>query len=137
MLYIIGSLRNPNVPKVAAELRANGFDVFDEWFSAGKYADDAWQAYERQRGHSFAEALDSPHARHVFYFDYAHLNNSDAVVLVAPAGKSAHLELGWALGQGKPGYVLLDGEPPRFDLMYRFCTGVFSTVIDLIEALEG
>lgn len=137
MIYIIGSLRNPRVPQVAAELRDAGYEVFDNWFAAGPEADDAWQAYERQRGHSFAEALKSPEAWNVFEFDYRHLDAATAVVLVAPAGKSAHLELGWALGQGKPGYVLLDGEPERYDVMYLFATAVCTSLRQLFSELEA
>lgn len=141
MIYLIGSLRNPRVPIVAQELRVAGFDVFDHWYAAGPEADDSWQAYERQRGHSFTQALGSPHAWNVFDFDRRHLEAASAVVLVAPAGKSAHLELGWALGQGKPGFVLLDGEPDRFDVMYLFADGVHTSVPalvrDLNDLLEG
>jgi hypothetical protein len=136
VIYLIGSLRNPRIPEVADQLRTAGHDVFDDWHSAGPDADDCWQAYEKQRGRSFAEALDGAHARNVFDFDKFHIAQSLAVVLVAPAGKSAHLELGWALGQGKRGYVLLDGEPERYDVMLRFATGVCTSMTDLLSHLE-
>jgi hypothetical protein len=35
-----------------------------------------------------------------------------------PAGRSGHLELGLIMGQGKPGFVLFDGEPEKWDQMY-------------------
>ena len=34
-VYLIGSLRNPKVPKIAEKIRALGFEVFDDWFAAG------------------------------------------------------------------------------------------------------
>lgn len=136
MIYLIGSLRNPRIPYVADEMRGAGLEVFDDWHAAGPDADDAWQRYEQQRGRSYTEALDGAHARNVFDFDRFHLSQSYAAVLVAPAGKSAHLELGWMLGQGKRGYVLLDGEPERFDVMYRFATGVFTELDALIKELR-
>ena len=52
-------------------------------------------------------------AQIVFDFDRKHLNRVDAGLLVLPAGKSGHLELGYLIGLGKPGYILLDGEPDR------------------------
>jgi len=58
-------------------------------------------------------------------------------VLVLPAGKSGHLELGYMIGQGKPGYILLDGEPERFDVMYNFATGVFTNLSDLLKVIGG
>lgn len=135
-IYLIGSLRNPQVPVLAGQLRRAGHDVFDDWYAAGPEADDHWMHYEQQeRGHSFAEALQGYAAGHVFEFDKAHLDRCGTAVLLLPAGKSGHLELGYMIGQGKKGYILLDGEPERFDVMYKFATGVFTNVDDLLAAL--
>lgn len=137
IVYLIGSLRNPEIPKIAAALRLAGYDVFDDWFAAGPIADDCWRDYEVSRGHSFAEALDGYAAKHVLNFDLTHLNRSQAGVLVLPAGKSGHMELGYLLGQGKQGYILLDAQPERFDVMYGLATKVVSSVNELIEAMRG
>ena len=136
-IYLIGSLRNPQVPILATKLRtATGFDVFDDWHAAGPTADDSWQHYEQQeRGHTYQEALAGHAADHVFEYDKLHLDHSDAAVLVLPAGKSAHLEFGYIIGQGKPGWILMDGEPERFDVMYRFANRVCYTVEELITCL--
>lgn len=137
MIYLIGSLRNPCIPALANVLRRQGLDVFDDWYSPGPEADDRWQAYEKERGRSYVEALNGVHAEHVFRFDYEHLCRATAVVLMLPAGKSAHLELGWVLGRGKPGYILLepDHAEGRFDVMYKFATGVFDSITSLIDTL--
>jgi nucleoside 2-deoxyribosyltransferase len=123
VIYLIGSLRNPEVPKVAAYLRTLGFEVFDDWYSAGPEADDCWQAYEKERGHSYPQALKGWHAKDVFAFDKYHLDRADMGVLLLPAGKSGHLELGYVVGQGKPGFILMQGEPERYDVMYQFANG--------------
>lgn len=139
-IYLIGSLRNPQIPIIAQQLREDGHEVFDDWYAAGPHADDHWRDYEKQRGHSFLQALQGHAARHVFHFDRTHLLQSDTVILVAPAGKSGHLELGWALdrmnhkGQTIEGYVLLDN-PDRWDVMYQFASGVFDDVAKLREYL--
>ncbi len=135
--YIVGSLRNPRVPIVATQIRAVGWDAFDDWFSAGPEADDHWQKYEKERGHDFATALAAPCAQNIFQFDKRHLDRCSAGVLIAPAGKSGHLELGYLIGQGKPGYILLDGEPERFDVMYNFATAVCTSVEQLLGLLEA
>ncbi len=135
IIYLIGSLRNPQVPVIAEQLRAAGHETFDDWYAAGPEADDKWRDYERGRGRSYPEALSGYAAGHVFDFDRHHLERADAVVLMLPAGKSGHLELGWAIGRGKPGYILLD-DPERWDVMYKFATGVFYSVDDLIMALK-
>lgn len=135
-VYVIGSLRNDRIPEIANQLRRAGFEVFDDWYAAGPEADDYWQRYEQRRGHNFAQALDGYAADHVFWFDRHHLADADAVLLVLPAGKSGHLEFGWALGKGKRGVVLLDGEPERFDVMYRFADSIVYTVDDAVEAFK-
>lgn len=135
-VYVIGSLRNPEVPGLAARLRGEGYEVFDDWYAAGPEADDYWQRYEVNRGHSFTGALDGYAAWHVFNYDHYHLDTSDAVVLQLPAGKSGHLEFGWAVGRGKPGFILLDKEPERFDVMYRFATKVCNNQEELLDALR-
>jgi hypothetical protein len=126
-VYLIGSLRNPEVPLLANRLRLAGIaEVFDDWYAAGPEADDYWQKYEKAKGHSLAGALDGYAANHVFEFDRHHLDTSDAVVLVMPAGKSGHLEFGYCVGRGKLGFILLDKEPERFDVMYRFAEQVYT-----------
>lgn len=136
MIYLIGSLRNPRVPIIANQLRLDGFDVFDDWYSPGKNADDEWQAYEMSRGRTYQEALDGKHAKDVYDFDKYHLDLARAVVLLTPAGKSAHLELGYTIGQGKPGYILMAHEPERYDIMYRFATRVCLSYDELSKHLR-
>jgi hypothetical protein len=124
-VYLIGSLRNPNIPQLGNSIRKLGYEVFDDWFAAGPEADDYWQKYEQSRGTSYGDALNSYAARHVFNFDIHHLERADIGVLVMPAGKSGHLELGYMIGQGKRSYVLFDKEPERWDVMYQFADDVF------------
>jgi hypothetical protein len=136
VIYLIGSLRNPEIPHIGLDLRNVGFEVFDDWWSASPDADDWWQAHERLKGKAYKEALSGYHAETVFAFDRKHIDRSDLVVLVMPAGRSGHLELGYAIGQGKSGYVLFDQEPERFDVMYKFCTDVSFSLDELKETLK-
>lgn len=118
-------------------LRAKtSWEVFDDWHAAGPNADDCWRDYEQARGHGLKEALAGHAAQHVFGFDRSHLDTSDAAVLLWPAGKSCHLEFGYIIGQGKPGWIVLDGEPERYDVMLNFATRVFTNIEDLIEELK-
>jgi hypothetical protein len=135
-LYLIGSLRNPILTELAEALRGEGLSVFDDWYAAGPEADDYWQQYEQYRGRSYQQALEGYAANHVFSFDLRHLDFCDAALLVCPAGRSAHLELGYVIGSKKPGYVLLNGEPERWDVMYRFATKVFINRDEAIKELK-
>lgn len=136
-VYVIGSLRSPKVPLVAKALREAGYDVFDDWYAAGYEADDKWQQYEQERGRSYAEALNGYAAEHVFRYDFGHLERCDAMILVTPAGKSAHMEFGFELGRGKPGWVYFHTEPERWDVMYRFATGVAFSIPELVDSVKA
>lgn len=135
MIYLIGSLRNEKVPIIANKLREVGHEVFDQWYGAGPEADDYWQKYSKGKGLSYKEALADHGAQHVYNFDRRFLDLASTVVLVLPAGKSGHLELGYALGRGKKGFILLDGEPERYDVMYNFATAVCMDFEELLDEL--
>ncbi len=134
-VYLIGSLRNPKIPEIGNRIRALGFEVFDDWFAAGPEADDKWRDYEKARGRTFREALQGLAADHVFRFDLEHLDECDIAVLYLPAGKSGHIELGYVIGRGKRGYIVLDN-PERWDVMYKFADGVFDNIEELEEELK-
>lgn len=136
VVYLIGSLRNPTVAAISNTLEAElGVEVFSSWAAAGPEADDYWKTYELARGRSYSEALASHAAQHVFAFDKSHLDRADAAILLLPAGRSGHLELGYNLGRGKPGWILLD-DPDRWDVMYNFATGVHTDLEALTDAVR-
>ena len=117
-IYVIGSLKNPQVPELGNYLRNAGFEIFDDWYGAGPTADQCWQEYEQGRGRTYKEALDGYASRHIVQFDHTHLKRCDGAVLILPAGRSGHMELGFVLGQGKPGFILFDQEQDKWDQMY-------------------
>ena len=131
-IYLIGSLRNEQVPIIGNQLRAKGFNIFDDWHAAGPEADDHWKSYEKERGHTYVEALEGAAAKNVYAFDKRNLDASDAAILILPAGKSGHLELGYMAGKGKRTYVFMDDKEDRWDVMYQFANGIFSQ-IDRLE----
>jgi hypothetical protein len=136
MIYLIGSLRNPRMPRIAGELRSAGYEVYDDWYAAGPEADDHWKAYEINRGRTFTDAMQGHAARHVFFQDKQYLDRADVGVLVLPAGKSGHLELGYLIGRGTRGYILLDDTVDRWDVMYRFADGVCASVEQFVQLLR-
>ncbi len=129
MIYVASSWRNPVQPAVVAALRSAGFDYYDfrhpgnaedgfHWSDVygrpGEAAEwtDGVPALEMIRG------LGHPLAVTGFDLDMAAMEKCDTCVLVLPCGRSAHLELGWFVGQGKRTAILLD-DPCQPELMYR------------------
>lgn len=137
-IYLAGSLRNPAIPSIHRELELlTGQTVFSDWYAAGPEADDHWKAYYKGRGVSYREALKRPASVNTFNFDQRNMLDGDAIVLALPAGKSGHMELGWMLGQGRPGYILLDSNEDRWDVMYQFATGVTADMEELATWLKN
>ena len=134
-IYLMGSLRNPEVPKAAKKLRAVGNYVFDDWFAASPTADDAWRDYEKARGHDLTTALHGYAAHHIFDFDKRHLDLAHTGILLLPAGKSGHLELGYLIGRNIDCYIVYPEEPERFDVMYLLATQVFNSMDQLLDVL--
>lgn len=133
-VYIVGALKNPQIPVIARKLREWGYDAFDEWWCCSEDADEWWQQYSKDNGLTYKQALDSWHAKNVCDFDVFHMDRSHGALLVMPAGKSGHLELGRFDGQGKPAFVLFDKEPDRYDIMYRLARGGVHFDLDSLKA---
>lgn len=132
-IYIIGSLKNENILSVHKDLESVGLEPFSDWKCPGPDADDFLRDYYRARGLSYKEIIKSYGVQHVFNFDKTHLDRCDAAIAVFPAGKSAHLELGYMRGLGKPAFILMDGEPERVDVMHAFATEIFMNKEEMLE----
>lgn len=135
-IYLIGALKNWGIVDLANQLETQGFSVFADWLTPGPEADKYLLEYAKLRGWSYKQTLSSYAATHTFDFDKTHIDLCDLAIMVLPCGKSAHMELGYVRGCGKPGYILFDKEPDRFDLMYRFATDVFFAPEDLFRTLN-
>lgn len=134
LIYIAGSMSNRDgVETVAKAVEAAGFSAFYDWIYPGEETDRKWQEFSQRMGLSYLEALDSPHAGDVFDFDKRWLDVADAFILVYPAGKSAHTELGYMAGRGTRTFVLLDKEPERWDIMLKFADLVTDDLEEIIE----
>jgi len=138
IIYIIGSLRNKNVPIIANKIRKinKEWEIFDSWVAPGPHADDYLRDYAKAKGLTYKETLKDWAATHIFAFDQKHIKRATDLVMVMPAGKSGHLELGWGMGRKKRGYILFDKEPKRVDIMYQFVTDIFFNFEELSEELK-
>jgi hypothetical protein len=79
----------------------------------------------------YLRMLSHPRAVDGFATDFAAMEKADTFVMLLPCGKSAHLELGWAVGAGKRTAILLEDlvEP---ELMYRIVDFITVSLHDLL-----
>lgn len=70
-----------------------------------------------------------------FQSDYEAMQWADTFVLLLPCGRSAHLELGWAIGAGKRTVVFLDN-PVTPELMYKLADEIVTSGSQLLKVLE-
>lgn len=138
-VYVATSWRNTLQPEVVKALQSEGHEVYDfrnpapgdngfHWSEI----DPDWQQWTPEQ---FAEALDHPIAQAGFLTDMMALEYADACVLVMPCGRSAHLEMGYAIGTGKQTIILSsDGEP---ELMYKMAGDFVHSIEDVVTLLNG
>ena len=137
-IYVASSWRNSYQPAVVNMLRQNGFSVYDFHNPGsgnhGFHWSDIDPSWEKWPVGDFIRGLEHPLARKGYNTDKAALDNCKVVVLVLPCGRSAHLEFGYAVGQSKPGFILLDGSEP--ELMYKMATELCTGFFGLVQALK-
>lgn len=144
-VYIASSWRNDLQPRVVALCRELGFDAYDfknppngsgfSWKEVAAPGAD-WKNWDLP---SYLTALQKPRAEEGFKSDMDALMESDICVLVFPAGVSASLEFGYAVGARKRTCVY--GMPREADLMVkmadRYCIDEADLVAFLKEAQHG
>jgi hypothetical protein len=147
-IYVASSWRNDYQPDVVRGLRELGHEVYDfrhpahegpDAGCAGHLADGfhwseingGWKTWTVEQ---FVSALDHPLAVRGFRSDFDAMKWADACVLVAPCGRSAHLEAGYFVGACKPLLILADGGEP--ELMYKMADGVFGGLGLLLIRLQ-
>lgn len=135
-IYVASSWRNGYQPEVVAALKAAGHHVYDFRHPAPGNNGFAWSEIDpdwlQWSPEAFREALNHPVAKSEFSLDMKALRGCDACLCVLPCGRSAHLELGWACGHGKPSAVLmLDRQEP--ELMYRMLDLVCLSIDEAVQ----
>ena len=136
MIYVASSWRNTKQPSIINELRKAGHSVYDfrnpapgNTGFAWSEMDENWQLWSLEE---FRDYLGHQIACDGFNVDMQAMERCDTFLLVLPCGRSAHLELGWAVGMNKRTCILLaeDCEP---ELMYKM---VDKLAISTQEVLE-
>ena len=140
-IYVASSWRNARQPRVVKEIRELGHEVYDfrnpsdgdcgfHW----SHIDPNWESWSP---YEYIKALSHPLAQGGFNSDFDAMKWADTFVLVQPCGRSAHLELGWAVGAGKVTIMLLDAdnrvEP---ELMAKMCDYLCEDMVTMRTALK-
>ena len=140
-IYLASSWRNEQQPEVLAALREAGHEVYDFRNPAPGDTGFGW----RQIGdratwtpeHFAREVLTHPIAAKGFNLDMGALEQCTACVLLLPCGRSAHLELGYAVGAGKLTIVMMAPTLDEPELMYRMCDYVEPTIDGVLRQLSA
>jgi len=134
-IYLATSWRNHYHPGVLHALRRIGHEVYnfrqpskdDSGFSWSEI-DPNWKNWSASQ---YREALKSPIAVRGYANDKGALDWCDACVYLLPCGRSASWELGYAMGKGKPSYVvMLENDTP--DLMFMEAT-IITNMTELFD----
>lgn len=131
-IYVASSWRNEVQPQVVELFREAGHEVYDfkhpKEGNNGFHWSDVMPSYQRGPGNQLApveeyvSSLYHPVAEEGFKSDFDAMKWADACLLVLPCGRSAHLELGWAVGAGKKTAIMLDPDENGMvtpELMYK------------------
>src|SRR6266852_2802486 len=122
-IYVASSWRNPEHPIVVEMLRQLGHEVYDFRNPAPGNIGFSWSEVDPDwlgwNLWAYRQFLEADVAVEGFGLDFAAMEWADTFVLVLPCGRSAHLEAGWAIGQGKPTCLLLHEDKFEPELMYK------------------
>lgn len=135
-VYVASSWRNPLYEGVIHTFRAAGIEHYDfrnpehgPGFSWDQVGGTPFSRAEPVK--TYLDMIEHPRAVEGFLSDFEAMQHADTFVLVLPCGKSAHLELGWAVGAGKRTAVLLE-DPVEPELMYRMADYLAPSLFDLL-----
>jgi hypothetical protein len=149
-VYVASSWRNGFQEFVCQTLKAAGIDHYD-FKNPPEGAGFSWRevktpdvpsrvpgsATVKTKGSDWEDVeeylrmIDHPRAVEGFNADMAAMQRADTFILVLPCGKSAHLELGWAVGAGKRTAILLES-PIEPELMYKMVDHMAISMFDML-----
>lgn len=134
-VYVASSWRCLMQEAVVATLNAASIDCYDfknPEGNTGFHWSEVGVNSEGENHKDYLLGLEHPRSIEGFNSDMAALDKADTVVLVLPCGRSAHLELGYAVGQGKRTAILLDGPTVTPELMYKMVDYIATSIFDLL-----
>ncbi len=143
-IYVASSWKKTmNHEEVVKALRDAGHEVFNyrEIEVADGHKGFAWRDIDEHltenRARWWKACMTHPTAKKGFGLDMEALMASDAVVMVLPCGKNAHMELAYGVGAGKLTVILQDDPLSEPELMYNMVDKVCMSIGELLDYLES
>jgi len=138
-IYLASSWKNADAVNAWAHgLREAGYDVdafCDD--STGRFVFSAKDNPRDISGLNAVEFLKDERSQKAFEEDKRWLDWADICILILPAGKSSHLEAGYAKGCGKKLLIWQDSFPEGdFDVMYGFADLITDNINDVFKYLR-
>ena len=139
-IYVASRWRNKDhVTELVEKIRAKNKSVYS--FFEGDGTDYTLKDTEGQHTpYEFMENFESipnwqtdPWVKEIFDVDMNALKNSECLILLLPAGKSAHIEAGAAYGMGKR--LIVIGEQEATESLYLIFSEFYDTVDDFVATL--
>jgi hypothetical protein len=133
---VIGKFRNKEkVRELIALIRSKGKTCYDFTAKPADPSQPQASGEEQMRVlESHPDFLNDPIHRNHFETDLAGLQNAQTVVLLLPAGTSAHIEAGIAFGLRKK--LILIGEQEKPETLYFIFDEYYKTVEDFAKSLQ-
>lgn len=141
-VYVASSWRCTMQEAVVYTLRAAGIACYDfkhpepaTGFGWHEVMPGYVPGSESAKVNEYIECLEHPRAIEGFDNDFAAMQKADTFVLVLPCNRSAHLELGWAVGQGKRTAILLNPDKDGNvipELMYKMVDHIAPNLFELL-----
>lgn len=133
--FIASRWRNrDSVRLLAQKLREKGFSVYcfiDEEHSLNDPNEDPEE--EMKKFETIVDWRNNPMVKAMFDHDMNALRDSETLIMLLPAGKSAHMEAGAAYGVGKK--CIFIGEQKETESLYLIFSESYPTVEEFINQL--
>lgn len=123
VLALVKSLRDKN-QKVLS--------FFENPYNSDAVDDDPEEAMKKWE--SMSNWQQEKMVKQIFEEDMRCIRKSDAVILLLPAGISAHVEIGFAYGLNKK--CILIGEPEKTESSYMIFNETYGSIEDFIKSIK-
>ncbi len=132
--FIASRWRNRDkVLKLVQKLREKGKTVYSFFESSAVSHRINNDPKEYMKHFEKRDWQNDPYVKEVFNQDMEGLKESECLVMLLPAGNSAHIEAGIAYGMGKK--CILVGIPDKAESLYKIFSEVYPTIDEFIDTL--